>query len=192
MTASTRFTRFQGTRPSIRSTPRSWLHEHAQERLRQALLLRAARAEAAMEPGIAPRVVTAPAADPLGELLLDVPLEPVPRGLVIHPVLPAAAAAEPTVPRVVEPMPPPAGLPIAPDEPAPRRPLARLVPVAGIAAVIVLATLWLVVREWRWLSLPIDRREAIARSLVDRWRGRGAFAELDAQNARQWNPSDAP
>jgi hypothetical protein len=145
-------------------------------------------------------------AEALGELLLDVPIEPASRPLVIHPVLPAAEpvvppvvepmpplAAERAIPPVIEPAPPQAGdRPVAPGTVVPQRDLARLAPVVAIASVIALVTLWLVVREWRWLSLPIERREAIARRVIDRWRGPGAFAELDARNDRQWQSSDTP
>jgi hypothetical protein len=175
-------------------------------------------AERARMPEAAAPVVTAPAVtaggtDMRDELLLDVPLEPAPpapRSVVIHPVLPAApepvagipsppvvepAGPQPVGPEPVAPEPlilPADETPIASDAPPARRHLARLVPVIGIAAVIVLATLWVVVREWRWLSLPPERRDAIARTIIDRWRGEGAYAALDAKNARRWTSPETP
>ncbi|MBV8888599.1 MAG: hypothetical protein JO305_02915 [Alphaproteobacteria bacterium] len=41
---------------------------------------------------------------------------------------------------------------------------------------------WLAVAEWDWLSLPLDRRTEIARTIIDRWEGSGAYRRIDAEN----------
>jgi hypothetical protein len=42
-----------------------------------------------------------------------------------------------------------------------------------------------------WLSLPLDRRERAARSIVDRWDGPGSYQRIDEENSRVFGRSQS-
>ena len=108
-----------------------------------------------------------------------------PAPLVIEPVLPPSAAAPP--PPVVA-TPAARKTVVAVEAPAAA---ARFWPIVLVSAAIIAVTIWLLIMEWRWLSLPYDRRADVARGVVDRWEGPGAYSRIDQDNNRLFRGSSS-
>jgi hypothetical protein len=157
------------------------LHGLARDRLCYALILREARQKpvAAGAPW-AMRPTVGAAALEAGVTRVEPPPGMAPAPLVIEPVLPSGSP----VPSPILPPPAPARAEPARVEREPQIGLAWAWSAVIVGVLIISATAWGVSLEWRWLSLPLDRRISVARTIVDRWDGPGAYSRIDGENNR--------